>query len=226
MTNLQSKRKIAAIVPALNEANNIGRVLKVLLKSKNLDEIILVDDGSHDETSEIGKKLGAKVITLAKNEGKGNALRQGINSTKAEIVVFFDADLVGLSEKHIYLLLQPILENKAEMSVGIRDRWQARSLAKFRPFLAMAGERAISRSLFKKIPEKFSQGYAIETALNYYCFVNNLPVSYINLKYLNIIIKEKKWGIVKGFANRIKMSWQILKTILIILFFRNTFLKK
>ena len=210
-----SKVRTAAIVPALNEEANVGNVLKTLLESKDLDEVILVDDGSTDRTVEIGKNLRAKVTELPKKggSGKGNAMKKAVESTGAEIIVFFDADLVGLKIEHVSQLVQPILEGKAAMAVGVRDRYKKLPdiIIKIDPLLAIGGERAMKRFIFEALPEKFIQGFAVETALNYYCLKKKLKIVYPKLKGLTIVIKEKKWGFVKGFKNRIKMIWQLVK---------------
>ena len=206
--------KVAAIVPALNEEKNIERVLKVLLDSKDLDEVIVVDGGSTDKTAEKSEKLGAKVIKFdGKKGGKGYAMTEGVKGTDAEIIVFFDADLIGLSLQHVSLLVYPVLENKAAMCVGLRERLKGipAILVKIDPLSAIGGERAMKRFVFESIPKKFIKGFAVETSLNYYCLAKKLPVRYVKLKGLDIIIKEKKWGLIKGFSNRLKMFWQLLK---------------
>lgn len=219
--------KVAAIVPALNEEVKIGSVLKILLKSKDLDEVILVDDGSTDRTAEIGRDLGAKVLSLPKKggSGKGNAMKQGVKSTDAEVIVFIDADLIGLTPDHISLLVRPILENKAAMCVGVRGRYKGlpKLIIKIDPLLAIGGERAMKRSIFESIPERFIQGFAVETALNYYCRKNKLPILYPELKDLTVVIKEKKWGFIKGFKNRLKMMWQLIRIRFLILANRKKF---
>lgn len=213
--------KVAAIVPALNEEANIGNVLKTLLTSKDLDEVILVDDGSTDRTADIGKNLGAKVLSLLKRGGggKGNAMKQGVKSTDAEIIVFIDADLIGLTTEHVSLLVKPILENKAAMCVGARQRYGGlpKLFIKIDPLLAIGGERAMKRSVFENIPERFIQGFAVETALNYYCKKRKLKVLHPELESLTVVIKEKKWGFVKGFKNRLKMMWQLIRIRFLIL---------
>jgi len=215
--------RVAAIVPALNEEANVGNVLKVLLESKDLDEVILVDDGSRDKTAEIGERLGAKVIRLPKKggSGKGNAMKEGVKNTNADIIVFFDADLKNLSQEHVSLLVKPLLNKKAVMCVGIRERRGWGKISEFfiriNPLSAIAGERAIKRYIFEAIPVDFIQGFMVETALNYYCKINKLPVRYIWLKNLRMVIKEKKWGLFKGFSGRIKMFWQLLKIRILIL---------
>lgn len=220
-----NKEKIAAIVPALNEEANIGEVLKVLLNSKILNQVILVDDGSVDKTAEIGERLGVKVIKLPKTggSGKGNAMKRGIEATDAGIIVFFDADLIGLSQEHISLLVEPMLKEDIKMCVGIRNRlWGLpRLIAKINPSMAIGGERAVRRELFEKISSKFLQGFATETTLNYYCMTKKIPVRRVVLKGLKVVTKEMKWGFIKGFASRLKMVFEIVKVKLMFIFHKN-----
>ncbi|MCX6723861.1 MAG: glycosyltransferase [Candidatus Staskawiczbacteria bacterium] len=220
-----NKKKIAAIVPALDEEANVGKVLKVLLNSKVLDRVILVDDGSTDRTAEIGKKLGAEVVKLPKigGSGKGNAMKAGLEKTDAEIIVFFDADLVGLSQKHISKLVKPMLEEDVGMCVGIRDRLLGlpRLIATLDPLMAIGGERAIKRGLFEKIPDKFLQGFAVEPSLNYYCRIKGSTVKYVVLDNLKVVTKEEKWGFFRGFVLRLKMMFEILKIRLMLPFYKN-----
>lgn len=219
--------KVAAIVPALNEEANIGNVLKVLLKSKDLDEVILVDDGSEDRTADIGEKMGVRVLRLPKKggSGKGNAMKKGVESTDADIIVFFDADLIGLTTEHVSLVVRPVLENRAVMCVGARQRYGGlpRFFIKIDPLLAIGGERAMRRFVFESIPERFIQGFAVETSLNHYCRKKKLKVLYPELKDLTVVIKEKKWGLLKGFKNRMKMFWQLFKIRVLILTNRKEF---
>jgi len=216
MTN--SHKKVVAVVPAFNEEANVGRVLEVLLSSKDLDEVILVDDGSSDKTAEVGEKLNVKVVRLHKNAGKGNAMKQGLKATDAEIIVFFDADLIGLTQEHIFSLVEPILKDGVDMCVGIRGRLFniPKLVVKIDPLLAIGGERAIKRQILESIPDRLVQEFMVEPAINYYCIKNRLRVEYALLPNLSIIIKERKWGFLKGFVNRIKMIWQIIKVRLTI----------
>jgi len=222
------KLKVAAIVPAYNEEKTIGNVLKTLKLAKELDEIIVVSDGSTDKTSEISKSLGGvKVLEGPEREGKGKAMRKGVKNTDTDIIVFFDADLIGLTPEHVSLLVQPVLENEAGMVVGIRDRIGETPifLLKIDPLLAFGGERALKREIFENLPERFSQGFEIETALNFYCKINKILVKYVKLKGLKMIIKEKKYGLIKGFWERLKMEFKILKVRILLLFSKKEFQK-
>lgn len=206
--------KVAAIVPAYNEEGNVGNVLKVLLVSPELDEVILMDDGSKDNTAKIGRDLGARVITQTPNRGKGEAMIKAVESTDADIVAFFDADLVNFNIEHVKQVVWPVKNNHADMCVGVRGRAGGlpKLMAKIAPIMCViGGERAMKKEVFQGLPKKFVQGFSVEIALNYYCMQNKLRVVLTDLKGLTVIVKEKKWGFVKGFKNRIKMIWQLIK---------------
>jgi glycosyltransferase involved in cell wall biosynthesis len=208
----QKKPKVAAIVPAFNEEKTVANTLQVLVRAKELDEIIVACDGSTDRTAEISRGFGVRVLD-AERKGKGQAMRNAVRQTEARIVAFFDADLLGLRTEHVSQLIGPVLKDEAVMSVGIRDRLGETPpfILKFDPLLAFGGERAMKREVIENIPERFIQGFAVETALNYYCYVNELPVRYVKLKGLKIVMKEGKVGFFRGFWERIEMHWHIRK---------------
>jgi glycosyltransferase involved in cell wall biosynthesis len=219
------KEKIVAIIPARNEEKTIGGILKVLLDSKRFDEIIVVDGASTDNTAKISESIGAKVIRSPKREGKGMAMKKGLESADAEIVVFFDADLIGLTKEHIPQLVDPVLRKEVVMCTGERGRCLGLPyiIASVDPLLAIGGERAIRRYILEDIPEKFIQNFAVETALNYYCRVNDLPTALVKLKGVQLIPKEKKWGLVKGLTDRAKEIWQIIKVRFLIIISKKDF---
>jgi glycosyltransferase involved in cell wall biosynthesis len=227
MTENLKKEKVTAIVPAFNEEKTIANVLKTLKETKEIDEIIVVNDGSTDKTGQIAKSFGVRVLEEKERGGKGRAMKKGVKNTDAKIIAFFDADLIGLNPEHVSQLIRPILKGEAGMVVGIRDRigetplW----LLKIDPLLAFGGERALKREIFENLPQEFIKGFEIETALNFYCKVNKIPVKYVKLKGLKMIVKERKYGILKGFFERLKMEGVILKTRILLLFKKREFLK-
>ena len=106
--------KISVILPALNEEKNIAKVLNIIKeKSKNIEEIIVVDNNSSDNTGNIAKKMGAKVV-LCKKKGKGYAMETGLNKAKGDIVVFVDADICNYKKGFINDLVKPILNKEAD----------------------------------------------------------------------------------------------------------------
>ncbi len=205
--------KVAAIVPAYNEEKTIGTVVTALKKASAVDEIIVVSDGSEDNTAVISKKLGVTVIELEENVGKGGAMDAGAQATEADILLFIDADLVGLSTEHIDSLLDPILNNHAEMTIGIFDHGRlATDLAqKITPFLS--GQRAIYRNLFLQIPGIRNSRYGVEVALSKYASKQHTKVTKVYLPDLSQVMKEEKHGFWRGIVKRIKMYWEILRAV-------------
>ncbi|RLF91581.1 glycosyltransferase family 2 protein [Thermococci archaeon] len=109
--------KITVVIPAYNEGKRIGSVLSKI--PDFVDEVIVVDDGSEDNTSEIARSFGVNVIRLERNSGKGAALREGIKRTSGDIIVLMDADGQH-NPKEIPKLLEPIVQGNADFVIGKR----------------------------------------------------------------------------------------------------------
>jgi glycosyltransferase involved in cell wall biosynthesis len=205
--------KTAAIVPAYNEEPNIGAVLAVLKECRDLDEITVVNDGSTDNTAEVAKGYGVKVVDLPSNVGKGGAMKAGTLCTDAEVLLFIDADLIGLTPKHVSLLLEPIISQKAQMSVGIFDHGRVATdwAQKVTPFLS--GQRAMLRSVIENIPHIESKRYGVEMAISRQANKEHLTVCKVNLENMGQIMKEEKMGLIKGLKARMRMYWEIIRSL-------------
>ncbi|MFQ5976036.1 MAG: glycosyltransferase family 2 protein [Candidatus Hydrothermarchaeales archaeon] len=109
--------KSVVIIPAFNEAETIGEVVKE--STILVDRVIVVDDGSKDDTADEASRNGAEVIRIDINSGKANALRQGFqNCDGYDVVLIMDGDLQH-SPKEIPLLIRCI-ENGADLCIGSR----------------------------------------------------------------------------------------------------------
>lgn len=117
-SNTQSLR-IVAIIPALNEAESIGKVLSDIPRPP-VTTIIVADNGSTDQTATIAQAHGARVVYEAQR-GYGAACLCALEAMPAdtEIVLFLDADYSDYPEEAVHLL-QPILDGKAELVIGSR----------------------------------------------------------------------------------------------------------
>jgi len=87
---------VSVVIPAYNEEKTVGHVVKTALSCKYVHEVLVVDDGSSDNTYEKAKMSGASIIRHTTNQGKGAALKTGFKHSKGDIVVFIDADLQNL----------------------------------------------------------------------------------------------------------------------------------
>jgi glycosyltransferase involved in cell wall biosynthesis len=205
---------VAVIIPAFNEERTVARVIRAARNSPGISQIIVVNDGSTDRTAAIAEKAGAKVIDLSANMGKGAAVATGVEAATAEIILLLDADLVGLRPSHIHALLQPLLQDEADMTVGVfTDGRKVTDLSqRLTPFLS--GQRAVKREILEAITDLKSSGFGMEVSLSRFAKQENLRVFYIPLRRISQIMKEEKRGLVRGFAARMKMYWEIVLLLL------------
>jgi len=103
-------KKISVIIPAFNEQKCIKKVIRLVKKNENVNEIIVVDNNSTDATAMYAEKEGAKVV-FCKEQGKGYAIEKGLQEAKNEVVVFIDADINNYSKDLIKTLSDPIINN-------------------------------------------------------------------------------------------------------------------
>lgn len=101
-------KKVSLVFPAYNEEKNIGRAIEDFKSIKFIDEIIVINNNSHDKTEEVAKRTGAKVI-LEKIQGYGFALRRGLKEANGDLIVLCEPD--GTFYAQDLLRLLPLTES-------------------------------------------------------------------------------------------------------------------
>jgi len=113
--------RISIIIPAFNEETLIGVTLsaiqEALKEEEESYEIIVVDDGSVDNTADVARKAGAQVITHERNLGYGKSLLSGFKQARGDIIVFFEANL-SFNPQDIKKLIKNVEE--ADLTIGSR----------------------------------------------------------------------------------------------------------
>ncbi len=189
---LKGKLRVSICIPARDEAATLGDVVAALRVphliesggSGLVDEIVVVDDGSLDNTAEVAQASGAKVVTLATGEGKGRAMRAGLKASCGDVVVFLDADVLNTTPEFVVKLVAPLLTtpeivlvkgfyvrpfNGSPSGGGRVTELLARPLIELLfPHLRsirqpLAGETAGRREALAKL--EFADGYGVEIAL-------------------------------------------------------------
>jgi len=200
--------RVAAIIPAYNEEKTVGSVVEAVRMSPYVDEVIVVSDGSVDRTHELAEAAGARVLHLPKKGGKGEAMLHGVAHTDAPIILFLDADLVGLVPDHLERIVLPVISGSRAMNVGLRDRgWLVNRLMPHLPLIG--GERAMSRQVVEGVPPEFIRGFMVESALNYYCRSRGLTYGTVPLPGLTIRRKIDKVGWSQGLKQYARMFAQV-----------------
>lgn len=204
---------ITAIIPAFNEEQTIGRVLECIIKIKEITQIIVVNDGSTDGTAEAVSVFNVELINLPENIGKGGAMKAGIEQSINENILFLDADLIGLTEKHVRDLTMPIINDETDMTIGIfkNGRIVTDLAQKVTPYLS--GQRAVKKSIFEFIPNIDITRYGVEVALTRYAEKNAVRVKEVDLADMTHVTKEEKLGLIKGVQARLKMYKDIVKIL-------------
>lgn len=127
-------QKVSVVIPARDEAKSIGKLIartKMSL-SKYKVEIIVIDDGSNDDTKEIAKSSGAVVVSHVKSLGKGAAMKTGAAAASGDVLVFLDGDGAH-SPEDVPDILNPVLQNKAGLVIGSRDFRDSKTFGTYLP---------------------------------------------------------------------------------------------
>lgn len=199
---------VSAIVPAHNEERRIGHVLDTLLASPDINEIICINDGSQDGTLDIIRsKKDVVLINLEENKGKAFAVVQGILKATGDIIVFIDADLIGLSQENIHDLVEPLKKDDYEVSIGYRSAVIDKLM-----FMPLAGERAYFRKDLLPHTERIKhKGYGMELYLNY--VFRDKQIKLLGLKGVKHMMKYDKQNMDVALRGMVFEFGDILKEV-------------
>ncbi len=156
--------KLSVVIPVYNEVENIEEILKRVKATKLSSEIIVIDDGSQDGTRDVLKKLdgktGIRVILHEKNQGKGAAVRTGLQAANGDIILIQDADL-EYSPHDFPLLLEPINNGTADVVYGSRFLGGPRRVAMFWHMIANKMLTFMTNILYDTILSDMETGYKV-----------------------------------------------------------------
>ncbi len=155
--------KLIIQIPCFNEGTNIKATLNDLPKSiDGVDEIqvLVIDDGSTDNSVEIAKNYGADVVEIKSNKGLANAFRVGIHEALkrgADIIVNTDADN-QYNASYIEKIIEPVLKGEADIVVGARDIFSIKEFSPMKKLLQKFGSavlRLLSSTKVEDAPSGF-----------------------------------------------------------------------
>ncbi len=221
--------RIVVVIPAYNEEDTIVATLNSLLKIDLIDEIVVVDDGSTDNTLEKIRNMDIDIKTIAfnKNYGKGYAIRTAIKMIDFDYLVLLDADL-GESSSDVKKLIYPVLEDQADLTIAKFHSPTKKGgiglvklLSKYGVFLmtkkkintVLSGQRVYRKEVIEDITY-IPNNFGIEVAMT----VGALKKDYI-IKEINVSMTHRETGRnISGFIHRGKQFIDIFKTLFTIIY--------
>lgn len=115
--NSKMDKRVSVVIPAFNEEKSIAHVIDTVKKVSNITEIIVVDDGSEDKTYELASQYDDVILLKHnKNKGKGSAMKTGLKKVSNDIVLFLDADLSEINQYQVEAIIQPIIDDQADIT--------------------------------------------------------------------------------------------------------------
>jgi glycosyltransferase involved in cell wall biosynthesis len=204
--------KADVLIPALNEAKTLRSILVTLHEHPYIDKIIVINDGSTDDTElvvmdyiALTKSDRIQIINQP-NQGKAAAVRAGLYHVDSSTVLLLDGDLLGLTAEHISELIDPVLDHELDMTVGrfafLSGRFWTDLAHVFYP--SLSGQRAIRLSCIQHIQSKV-RGFELEPYLNSLARKNAWRWRYVSLVGLSHRMKPEKMGFWQGWCARLKM---------------------
>ncbi len=197
MTNtIRDYSKISIVIPAKNEASSIGELLKKLKQKFHDAEVIVINDGSMDNTANIVLENNAKLISHPYSMGNGAAIKAGARAATGDILITMDAD--GQHDPEEIPKLLKKMDEGFEMVVGARSsqsqagkrRWLGNAFYNYIASLIVgkkikdltSGFRAVNTKKFKSFIHLLPNGFSYPTTITMAFFRSGYPVDYISIE--------------------------------------------
>lgn len=212
---------LTCIIPAYNEAGRIAQVLAAVMDHPQVDQIIVVDDGSRDGTSEVVRGIaGVQLITLAQNIGKTAALARAIGQASGDHLLLVDADLIGLAPQDITALIDPVQSGRADVSISLRRNapWVWRWIG----LDYISGERVLPRALIAPHLDALAQlpKFGFEVFLNHLIIAAELRLAVVHWPRVDSPLKSRKYGLWAGIKGDLGMIRDMLRSVPILALLR------
>ena len=206
--------RISCIVCAYNEGPRIGAVLEVAAAHPLIAEVIVVDDGSVDDTAQVVARYPrVRLIPHARNQGKSRAVATGVEAARHDLLMLLDADLKGLRPADLTALAAPVLGGGARVSLSLRRN----RLALFRWFGIdfVSGERVVDKRLLADVLQDIHAlpRFGIEVFMNKRIIAARLPVAIANWRTVTQSRKTEKLGWWRGVLAEWRMVFDLMDAV-------------
>ncbi|EGL84108.1 glycosyl transferase family 2 [Caldalkalibacillus thermarum TA2.A1] len=214
--------QVSIIIPAYNEEQYIGQTLSALLHSGDwFREIIVVDDGSEDNTFHQARIYTPHVIRLSRNKGKSAAMMVGVYQSSAPVLLFLDADL-GHSASLAKNLPQPVQDHCADMTIAVLPKTKKGGLGLVKHFASwgiyrqtgvwleapLSGQRAVRKKQFLS-SYKGDQGFGFEVGLTIDYLQAGLTIQEVEVPFTH----RERGKTLDGFWHRFKQGLAVKQAL-------------
>ena len=196
MSTAKSDTRVSVIIPAKNEAAIIGDVVASVRQLYPDAEILVVNDGSEDDTAAVAEGAGARVVTHPVSLGNGAAIKTGARNARGEIFVMMDGD--GQHKAEDIGSLLKMLDEGYDMAIGARDSGSHAGVGRlaanglYNVFASMisghrildltSGFRAVRADLFRKFLYLLPNGFSYPTTITMAFLRSGYPVIFLPIK--------------------------------------------
>lgn len=215
--------RVAALVPARDEAYRVGDTVRALLAIAAVSQVLVVDDGSTDDTASEALAAGAGVLRLPRSAGKGRALEGALQRLpESDVWLLADADL-GESAAELAEVLRPVLAGSADLAIatfppaqgggfGIVKRFAARSIRLVCGFVAsepLSGQRAATATAIAAC-RPLARGFGVETAMT----IDAVRAGMRVVEVSTALVHRPTGRTARGFAHRGRQGLDIALAVL------------
>ncbi len=215
-------KSVMAVIPAFNEEETIAETIAAVRRVPQISRILVVDDGSTDQTAEKALQAGAEVLRLTANRGKGGAMNRSVELVDCDVVVFLDADL-GDTASQAALIIRPILEGRADLCIaafpapskkggfGLVKGTARRAIKKLSDMEVnspLSGQRAMSKEVLWALTP-FHEAYGVELGMTLKALERGFRVQEVMTT-----MKHNETGRdLKGFIHRGRQLLDVIRVI-------------
>lgn len=213
---------VTVVIPAYNEADHIVDTIQAVKQIDGVNKIIVVNDGSSDDTSILAKAEQVMVLDLYPNRGKGGAMNAALPYIDTEVAAFLDADL-GQAAAQAGLIIQPVLDGVTDLCIasfppprkkggfGIvkgTAAWAIRKMGNIEVTAPLSGQRAMTAEVLRAVTP-FHEGYGVELGMS----LNALAAGF-RLTEVPTTMSHKETGRdLSGFIHRGRQFIDVVRTI-------------
>lgn len=205
---------ISCVVCAYNEAGRINHILDAIIGHPALSEVIVVNDGSTDETEALLNRYpGVRAISYADNRGKTYAMGRGVAAARGDYIMLLDADLTGIRPRDIDALAAPVTSGRADVSISIRRNslWFYRLMG----LDFVSGERVLPADLLAEAVPALARlpRWGAEAHLNAMVLSRRLRIAVVDWPGVFNIRKRDKVGPLRGALEELRMSADAMRVL-------------